>query len=383
MTDLFPQPQAPVPTRASRSASRRRAAASAAARRRRRRRRSVVLALSLVLVVGAGWYVAQHLPEFSFGGESASDYEGPGTGSVEVTVAKGDTGQAIGQTLQEAGVVKSVKAFTAAYSKNPSASKIQPGVFALRKEMKASDAVSLLASGSTRVENTVTIPEGFTVAQVVARVAERSDISKADLEQAMKDTKATGLPAEAGKSYEGWLFPATYEIDPGTTATSLLAQMVAKTVSVLDANDVPRSEREDLLTKASIAQKEAGKADYGKVVRVIDNRLAPGSPTGGRLEMDTILAYGLGKTQLEFTKAELADASSPYNSRLHAGLPPTPISNPGEEVIKAAIDPPHGDWIYFVTVDPDTGETLFTSDYQEFLKGREQFKAWLAANPQD
>jgi UPF0755 protein len=116
-------------------------------------------------------------------------------------------------------------------------------------------------------------------------------------------------------------------------------------------------------------------AEYAKVTRVIQNRLEREIPLG----MDSINAYGLGKSGTELVGSDF-DVDNPYNSRMHLGLPPTPISNPGEAAIAGALNPAEGDWVYFVTVNLDTGETLFTDSYDEFLAGRARYQQWVAEN---
>jgi uncharacterized YceG family protein len=120
---------------------------------------------------------------------------------------------------------------------------------------------------------------------------------------------------------------------------------------------------------ASIVQAEADTPqDMGKVARVIYNRLADGMP----LQMDSTLNYGLNRSTLDTTAAD-TKIDSPYNSYERTGLPPTPIDNPGEQAMHAAINPTPGDWLYFVTVAP--GDTRFTASYREHLRSVEQFNA--------
>jgi len=104
----------------------------------------------------------------------------------------------------------------------------------------------------------------------------------------------------------------------------------------------------------------------GKVSRVIYNRLERGMP----LQMDSTLNYALGRSTLTTTKAD-TKLDSPYNSYERMGLPPTPIANPGQEAMRAAINPAPGDWLYFVTVKP--GDTRFTSDHEQHQRNVEEF----------
>lgn len=365
----------PVPSTRSRS----RADEREVERRRRGRRGVVAVVIALAVLVGAGYAVVAVLGSlFDRGGSVATvaDHPGPGHGSVQVVVNPGDTGAAIGSTLETAGVVATAGAFSTAYTANPDAASIQPGTYELLLEMKASEAVSALLDPARRISYKVTVPEGLTAAQAFERISAVTAIPVADLQAAAADPAGIGLPAEAGGSVEGWLFPATYSFEPASTATSILSQMVAKTVSVLDGLAVPVERRQAVLTMASVAEKEVSFAEeYPKVARVIQNRLDRQIPLG----MDTINAYGLGKPAIELVGSDF-DIDNPYNSRLHLGLPPTPISNPGEAAIAGALNPADGPWVYFITVDLDTGETIFTDSYDEFLAGKARFQQWLEAN---
>lgn len=360
------------------SRTRRRTAGRAA--KRRKRRRTIAAVVVAVLLLGAAAYVVVDFlaPLFNGGSSQArvADFPGPGHGSVQVVVNAGDTGTAIGATLVDAGVVGTQKAFTAAYTANPDAASIQPGTYDLMLEMKAVDAVTALLDPTRRVSYKVTVPEGLTADQVYERVSSITTIPAADLKAAAKDP-ATGLPAEAGGNIEGWLFPATYQFEPGSTATSILTQMVTKTVAVLDAAAVPADQREAVLIKASLVEREGRlPADKAKIAQAIDNRLGREM----KLDIDSALAYGLGKPGTGLTNAD-KESDSPYNLYRVTGLPPTPIASPGQDSISAVLAPTPGDWLFWVTVNLDTGETLFANNLADHNANVEKLRAWQAANP--
>lgn len=349
--------------------------------RRRARRRRTVLSFVLMLVlfgavVAAGIVFVPRVVD-SLRPEPAADFPGPGSGTVTVQVLEGDNGGDIAQTLYDAGVVASTKAFVDAFQANPGATSIQAGSYDLRLEMKAADAVSALLDPANRAEVRLTVAEGLRASQIYERIASVTGVPVADVEAAAGDGAAIGLPGEAGGNVEGWLAPATYTIERDATATEILRQMVAHTVRVLDERSVPADQRQGVLIKASIVEKEVNNAeDFGRVARVMENRLAPGSPTNGTLGMDSTLAYGLGKSGLDLTRSEL-ESDHPYNTRVHPGLPPGPIGSPGAAAIDAVLAPPEGDWVYFVTVNPDTGETRFTASYEEHLANQALYRQWL------
>ena len=337
---------------------------------------SIMISLFAVLVIAAVLFVPRLLDVIR--GETYEDFPGPGSGSVTVEVQQGDTGGDIGQTLFDAGVVASRGAFFDAFDDNPAAVGIQPGAYDLRLEMRAADAVAALLNPANRAEVQLTVVEGLRASQIYERIASVTGLPLAEIEAASRDSAAIGLPAEAGGNPEGWLAAATYTVRRDATAVDVLTQLVAQTVAVLDEREVATERRRGVLIRASIAEKEVNRVeDYGKVVRVIENRLQPGSPTNGTLGMDSTLAYGLNKSGLELTRAEL-ESDHPYNTRVHPGLPPSPIGSPGLAAIDAVLSPPEGDWLYFVTVNLDTGETRFTASYEEHLANQDLYREWLA-----
>lgn len=386
MSDLFlgaphqEHHEAPPPSRRSRRDDKEQKAQQ---RKHRRRRSVVVLVLALALVGGAAFVVFSVVGGLftgDSGEETLQDYPGPGSGEVQVTVASGDTGGAIGQTLHDAGVVATVKAFTDAYAANPGATSIQPGTYALQLEMRAADAVNALLDEANRVSSRVTIPEGYTAAQIYQRIYEVTTIPVEDLQAAAADPAAIGLPAEANGTVEGWLFPSTYEVEPGTTAATLLSQMVAQTTSVLTSKGVPQDRWEDVLTRASIIEREAKHdEDRPKMARAIQNRLDIDMP----LQIDAIVAYGLGKSGADLTYADTKDAQppyNPYNVYKVMGLPPTPIASPGAASIDAVLNPADGKWLYWATVNLDTGETKFADTFPEHQENVDELQRWREAN---
>ncbi|MEV7971883.1 endolytic transglycosylase MltG [Cellulomonas sp. NPDC089187] len=386
MSDLFldaphqeEHDEAPLPSRRSRRDDR---VAQTKRRKNRRRRSGVVLVLVLALLGGTGFVVWSVFGDL-FGGDGTQatvrDYPGPGAGEAQVTVSAGDSGQAIGAKLVDVGVVATVGAFTDAYSANSQATSIQPGTYALKQQMTAADAVNALLDQANRVSSRVTIPEGYTAAQIYDRIYEITTIPVEDLEAAAQDPAALGVPV-AVENIEGWLYPATYEFEPGSSATDVLSAMVAKTVQELTAKGVATDQMETVLIKASIVEREGKRdEDRPKIARAIENRLADGQ----LLQVDAVVAYGLGISGTELTNADTSGAQppyNPYNTYKVAGLPPTPIASPGAASVDAVLAPAEGDWLFWVTVNLDTGETKFARTYDEHQANVAELRAWQAAN---
>ncbi|HET6859346.1 MAG TPA: endolytic transglycosylase MltG [Streptomyces sp.] len=224
--------------------------------------------------------------------------------------------------------------------------------------------VLLLGGDDDARPQSLLVPEGWRAPQVYTAVDKALDIASGTTEKAVAKA-GLKLPGEAGSNPEGFLFPATYPVDEKTTPASLLSFMVNTADKKFGtAPTVYRT-----VTIASIVQAEADTPeDMGKVARVVDNRLLRGMP----LQMDSTLNYGLGRSTLDTTHEDTR-INHPYNTYERAGLPPTPIGNPGQEAMDAVRNPPAGDWLYFVTVAP--GDTRFTDDYAEQQKNVREFNA--------
>ncbi|MGC0250773.1 endolytic transglycosylase MltG [Pseudactinotalea sp. Z1748] len=387
MTDLFDEQFGTEETpAAATSTGQRRASRERAAKRRAQRRRNaitfVVMVASIALLLGGAFVLIRPLFQGSPEEPEVTDFPGPGSGEVEVVVNTGDTGTDIGRTLVEANVVATVGAFTEAYNNNPQAVQIQAGTYTLREEMAAVDAVQALLDPGSRADLTVTIPEGWRATQIYERVAARLEVPLEDVEAAAEEFAASELPDAAEGEIEGWLFASTYTVETDTEPAELLQQMVDLTVRQLEEREVPEDEWQDTLIIASILELEVNNPEHwGQVARVVENRLA-GCSGDGTLGMDTTYAYGLNKPAWEITRSEWQE-DHPYNTRRVAGLPPTPIGAPGEPAIEAVLNPPEGEWCYFVTVNPNTGETRFTDDIDEHRQNQELYREWLAQQDGD
>jgi UPF0755 protein len=348
--------------------------------RQRPRRRSGVIALlaGAVVLILFGTAVAvggSRIVNF-FG--PAADYGGNGSGSVVITVNSGDTAADIGTTLEKAGVVKSAEAFRDAARSDTRSRSIAPGAYKLRKHMKASLALTLLLDPDSRVFSRVVIPEGTRLSRILEIISKQMSIPLPDVTAAAAKTSALGLPAYARGKLEGFLFPATYSFEDSTTAVQALTAMVsrfkqeAKNIGLESGARALGYSPYDVVTIASLVEKEARlPADYAKVARVAYNRLRPswGKPFG----FDSTLNYLFPERKGALTASDL-HADSPYNSRIHAGLPPTPIDSPGRAALEAALHPTPGAWLFFVTIDK-AGHTAFSETNEQFLRDKATSRA--------
>lgn len=355
----------------------------AATPRRKPWGRRIVALLVVVVLVAAVVVVGGKVKDRFF--SSAEDYTGQGTGSVTVQIPDGAGGQQIATILKEAGVVKSAEAFYQLSLNDNRFMAVQAGYFSLRKQMSSDAALGALVDKGNRVEGKVAIPEGARLDQVVDIIAANTEISKADLQKVLDDPSELDLPAVAEGNPEGYLFPATYEVPPGTTALELLKQMAAKTVAVASDLDISTRAKalgytgEQILTVASILEYEANNdEDYAKVARVLYNRLDAGMP----LQLDSTVSYVSGRKGDVFTTPEERDAESAYNTYQNPGLPPGPIGSPGEKTIEAALNPADGSWLYFVAVNLETGETVFSDTFAEHNRAVAQLQQYCRTAPE-
>jgi UPF0755 protein len=363
-----------------------RGGASRPPREPRRRSRGGLIAgiviVAVVLAAGVGAYTfaapkVQQVIGAITGAKETDDYTGAGTSKVTITIKQGDIGEDVAKTLQRSGVVKTSTAF---YKLLLSSSDVQfqPGSYALKKHMSSKAALAALQDKANKVTASIVIPEGTALQDIEAGMVSKAGLSQAEVSAAAKDVSAYGLPSGV-TTLEGWLFPATYPINPGWTAKQYFQSMVDTMKQHLTAAGVAEADQEHVIVFASLVQKEAGlAADYPKVARVFQNRLDQGM----KLQSDATVAYGTGNThRVTTTDAERNDASNAYNTYQHEGLPPAPISNPGDIAINAVTAPATGNWLYFVTVNLETGETVFSDTYAQHQEAVKQFQAWLRANP--
>ncbi len=354
-------------------------------------RSAFAVLLSVGVLAGGGALVYQRADAAwqQFQESREDDYTGTGVADVEVEIPKGATLSEIATLLVKVDVVKTTAAFDRETEANADSKKIQAGRYALKTKMQAKLALSWLLDPAHVVREWLTLTEGQWLKTQVDQLAKATKIPKKQFESALKDWKKLGLPKWAldGQGAEGFLFPDTYELPAEPTPTNVLKipiKQFGKVAKELDltghAEDLSDSENRkltayDLVIVASIIEREVFRAeDRPKVARVIYNRLKIGMPLG----MDSTVAYAVGRAgDLALTDEQL-QVDSPYNTRRFKGLPPGPISSPGKAALEAAANPEDGKWIYFVTVNPSTGETEFSADKAGFDQSRAKYKAWCA-----
>ncbi len=345
----------------------RRAPGRPTSRKRRRGRIAILAALMVfVLILVTGGLIGLHYYQTYL---HPADFAGPGSGSVVVVQIKpGDTAAAVGTRLASLGVVASARAFSNAAKASKQGNALEPGFYRVHEHMQASLAFALLLKPSSRVQTKVTIPEGYRLSQIIQLLGKDTGNLKG-YQAAIANPAALGLPAYANGKPEGYLFPATYDIQPDTSPVTVLKGMVARfgqeAASINLAAGASHAQETEgaVITVASIIEAE-GKLpqDYPKIAEVIYNRLNAVPPM--HLQLDTTILYAM---QQAGSKANFSTTfPSPYNTYVHAGLPPGPIDSPGDAAIRAALHPAHGNFLYFLTINSSTGQTLFFTNAPAF-----------------
>ncbi len=342
----------------------------------RRRPLAVLLSLAIIAALVTGIFYGGRAVVDLISTDPAADYTGEGADTVEIEISDGASTAAIADVLVENDVVASSQAFLDAAAGNPDILTIQPGVYSMRLQMSGQAALDLILDPASRLFDRATIPEGFTVAHTLESLADQTDIPLTDYQAAAAAPEQLGLPAWANGQLEGFLYPETYDVGPDTTAVEVLTDMVAQfnqvaTETGLEANAAAVGLTPyQVLTIASLIQAEVTvEAERPVVARVIYNRLTQSMPLG----IDAALAYALQVNGNQLT-TEMLTTDSPYNTRIRLGLPPTPISNPGQPSIVGALQPAVGDWLYYV-LQTSEGDHFFTASYEEFLAAKAQCEA--------
>ncbi len=352
---------------------------NAAARRRRKRRGpsgTLLYVLFIIgvsaLLAGVGWVAANDVLALNKPAHTAI-----------ITIEEGERLGDIVDELEEAGIIN-YKSFFRLFSLMTGAKDtITPGTFELNTEMDYRAIITNLGSNSpSRQQVSVTIPEGYTVAQVFQLLEDKgvSTVEKLNEKAANHNYNFSFLqeiPLGEPTRLEGYLFPDTYIFymgqDPLYVINKMLLGFDTRLTDELrqEVLDSGRSIYE-VLTVASLIEKETDGTDQGRIASVIYNRLNnPSAETAGYLNIDAAIYYVTGRT---VTQADYGSVDSPYNTYRHKGLPPGPIANPGMVAIRAAMYPESTGYYYYA-LNPGTGRHEFAKTYAEHQQVLASFKS--------
>jgi UPF0755 protein len=355
-------------------------------------RSAFAVLLSLTVLVGGGWFVFAKAQAAWQDFRTTDDYIGNGVDPVVVTIPSGATVTEIGTILVQADVVKKATTFVKVAKADDRAQSIQAGKYNLLTQLPARTALDMLLDKKNMVHNRMTLKDGKWISQQVSTMSKATGVKAADFTAAFKagakDYKYLGLPKWSKNGLEGFLFPDTYDLPDKPTAQSVIKVATTQFASVADDLDLEGKAQTVGLTPyqvvvmASIIEKEAGvnDEDRAKIARVFYNRLNPKLWPLGKLQSDATVAYANKITgHVLTTKAQRA-LESPWNTYYVKGLPKGPITSPSKKSLDAALNPVEGDWLYFMVVNLDTGETVFSEDPAGQAAATAKFQAWCMAS---
>ena len=340
----------------------------------------IVVSASLLLLGCMGWWTARVLNP---SGE-------PGV-AVNFTVNDGDTISSVASRLHSAGIISNASIFRW-YVSTKGTIALTPGYYALKPKDNAGSIIEALSTPPAQTFISVTFPEGMTVAQMAQRLSEKMTFMSVEefITAANSSDTVSALRPKSVTSLEGLLFPDTYQISGDDTESRVVTRLVSMMERVsrqvdLTAGAKARGFRPyEILIIASLIEREAKVAtDRSKIAQVIYNRLAKKM----KLEIDASVKYGQDPA-MSWTDMKATD--TPYNTYINAGLPPTPIANPGKASIQAALAPfglpPAGDsactglpagvkceYLYYVLAD-EAGGHVFATTYEQHLLNVEKSK---------
>jgi UPF0755 protein len=323
----------------------------------------IAISVAFIVLIGGILFWNHNHPDLDFPVGTA----GP---EIEVNIPAGSSGVEIGRILAKEGVVKTSVIFFRAATADKRAESISAGLYLVNTHLSAKEAIEQLLD-KKRLQGKFLIIEGARLNEIKANLV-KIGFTAEQVDKALNSIEMpTGFDTD---NLEGLLFPANYTILPDEEVSTLLQGALdrfaqeLKNIEFYDYAKELNLKPAELLTIASIVQAEGfTDEDFGKVSRVIYNRLKIGMP----LQMDSTLLYAnKSRGEIRVTNRELKIASK-YNTYKYKGLPPGPIGSPGGAALVATIKPTPGNWLYFVTVSP--GETKFTESYSEFLTFKTEF----------
>lgn len=337
------------------------------------RRGKVVTALAILLGAIALVVVAGTFYLRSVGVWGSSD---PGR-TVAVVIPKGATLTQVGAILADKGVIDSSTGWRIGIFLRGHSPQVQAGRYQLHTGLTVSDALDALSRAGPRQHYvTVTFPEGSTLKQFAQIVGARTSISgKAFYRDATSGKVRSRYEPPGTHTLEGLVFPSTYQVVRKDTALTLLKRLVKtfdQTFGSMDRSQIDKmgvSPYQAVIVASMVEEEAKVDADRAKIARVIYNRLRRGMPLG----IDATIEYVLHEHASELTRSDL-QIHSPYNTRTHTGLPPTPIAAPGKASLEAALHPAPGRWLYYVVKDC-RGDHAFSTSYRSFLADKSHYES--------
>lgn len=317
------------------------------------RRRRVFFGAVLVLVIAVVWFLWSLFQPF----------HGDGSGRVAVTIPTSSGVSDIGSLLEKRGVISSSFFFGARATLAGKRGDLKPGRYALKRDMSYGQVIDTLSKGPAPNVVTVVVPEGRSRREIASSLSGLTGNYLA----ATKRRPPSGYGASRATDLEGFLFPATYQLKRGANVKQLVAKQLTAFKQRFASVNLRAARRKnltpyDVLIIASLVERETAAPRERKLIAsVIYNRLHAGTPLG----IDATTRFEFHKWAGALTRSELA-SPSPYNTRIHTGLPPGPIGNPGLASIAAAAAPASSPYLFYVANACKPGTHTFTRTLSQF-----------------
>ena len=353
-------------------------------RRRKRRQASIVPIISMLIVVVLVVYggIKAYNYAFNRGKEYVNSTTASVTSSsdevVHIVIPEGAATKDIAEILKENGLIGSKLMFRMMSRSEGFDGTYIKGEYDIVKGLSPTEIMKIIQSGPIADESRkVTIPEGYTAKKIAALLDEKGIISSEEFINEMNNGEfdynfLNDIP-KRDYYLEGYLFPATYEFPKGSTAHDIICKMLDRFQIAYDnilKNADSKYSSDELITIASMIESEIQVDGERKTAAgVIYNRLEQGM----KLQIDSTVQYA-NNTRNEIVTTNDLQIDSPYNTYKYEGLPLGPICNPGEAAIEAAVNPEDNDYLYYVVKQRGSGEHVFTSSYDEFLKAKEEYQ---------
>jgi UPF0755 protein len=302
--------------------------------------------------------------------------EGIGSGSL-FTVEKGDSAQAIGSALNRRGYIRSALAFRLFAIAEGHGTSLKAGTYRILAGKSAKQILDEFVSGEQALER-VTVPEGFTLTQVADLLERQGVVSRTDFFAAAQSPELLTELGISAASAEGYLFPDTYFFPAGYSAESVVRSMVKAfrdhLSSIPEAASLNSKELSDRIILASIVEREYKVPEEAPLIAsVFYNRLKIRMALQSCATVVFVITERLGKPHPEVIYDRDLKLDDPYNSYMHPGLPPGPISNPGMTALRAVFYPEASRYLYFRLVDATAGKHHFSASLEEHLDARNLF----------
>jgi UPF0755 protein len=330
------------------------------------KRLSWIALVAAVIGAGGGWWLYSRLIE---------PYRGFSEPEVFVDIPAGLGPSGIGERLVAAGVVRDRLAFRAAVAVSGRARQLKAGEYRFTAAMDPLDVVDKIARGDVYGQR-ITFPEGLTIREMAALYESRGLGKAREFIDASRKVALIQDLDPAAPDLEGYLFPDTYTVGRTAVASQLIENMVAGFRAAYPSDspqpgDQPALTTRQLVTLASLIEKETGKADERPIVSAVyRNRLR----IGMGMQADPTVVYALqkaGRYDGNIRKDDLA-INSPYNTYKYPGLPPGPIASPGKASLEAALRPADADFLYFVS--RNDGSHVFAKTLDEHNRNVQEFQ---------